>query len=365
MPVRSGTRRRFLSKFPALASGLLFLAVVSGCGLMEDRSERYVNAKAGSALELPESADKTRFGQAMPIPEISVADASEMYPSDIPPPPDMTSEILEENYVIEELDGRTWLLVNDVPGRMWPAVNAYMANRGLGVAYDNPQLGLLQSELANFSKRARQLVELPNVPDSQEQKVVLQVRMAPGVRRKTTEIQVRKLLLNDQPQALVSWAGMTDPTPAALALQKRILADMAAFLKAGEDNKSFSRVASGMVSAPLVKLISENDTASAIQIDLDYGRSWAEINRALDEAGVDITDLNRSEGWLFVDFRTEDERSSGWFDWFSDKEKPQHTHTIALDERDNSITITAERLSSYTGDNSAADLLEQLFDYLY
>jgi outer membrane protein assembly factor BamC len=365
MPVLSGARRRSLSSFLAIATGLLFLTAVSGCGLMEDRSERYVNTKDGPALELPESADKARFTQTMPIREISVADASKMYPSDIPHPPDMTSEILEENYVIEELDGRTWLLVNDVPGRLWPAVNAYMADRGLGVAFDSPQLGLMQSELVNFSKRARQLAELPDNPDNQEPSVVLQVRMAPGVRRKTTEIQVRKLSLDDRPEELIPWAGIADPTPSALALQKRILADMGEFLKAGEENKSFSRAASDMVSDPLVKLISEDDKAVAIQMELDYGRSWAEVNRALGEADIAITDLNRSDGWVYVDFRTEGERSSGWFDWFSDKEKPQHTHTVTLEEHDSSIVITVARMGSYDGDNSAADLLKQLFEYLY
>jgi outer membrane protein assembly factor BamC len=365
MPVRSGTRRRFLSSSLAIATGLLFLTAVSGCGLMEDRSERYVNTKDGPALELPESAEKARFNQTMPIRDISVADASKMYPSEIPHPPDMTSEILEENYVIEELDGRTWLLVNDVPGRLWPAVNAYMTDRGLGVAFDSPQLGLLQSELVNFSKRARQLAELPDDPDSQEPSVVLQVRMAPGVRRKTTEIQVRKLSLDDGPKELIPWAGIADPTPAALALQKRILADMGEFLKASEESKSFSRAASDMVSEPRVKLISENDTAVSIQMDLDYGRSWAEVNRALGEADIAITDLNRSDGWLYVDFRTDDERSSGWFSWFSDKEKPQHTHTVMLKEQGGYVVITAKRADSYEGDNSAADLLDQLFEYLY
>ena len=38
----------------------------------------------------------------------------------------MTSDILDENYLVEELDGQIWLLVNDVPGRLWPAVTSYM-----------------------------------------------------------------------------------------------------------------------------------------------------------------------------------------------------------------------------------------------
>lgn len=366
MPVLFGTRSTPLFHSLALVSGLVLVTTLSGCGLLEDRSERYVSAKEGKPLELPVSADRERFSQVMPIRDVAVADASKLYPSEIPNPPDMTSEILDENYVIEELDGRVWLLVNDVPGRIWPAANAYMADRGLGVGFDSPQLGLLQSELVNFSKRARELAELPEAPDAEEPRVVVQVRMAPGVRRKTTEIQVRKLSVEGQPQELVPWSGVTNPTPEALELQKRLLADMGDFLKAREENKSFSRAASGMVSDPLVKLVSDDDRAVAIRMSLDYGRSWAEVSRALTEAEIPVVDLNRSEGWFYVDFRTDDERDSGWFDWFSDNEKPQHTHTVTLAEQDNKdIVVTTERLASYEGERDAPDLLTQLFEYLY
>ena len=148
-------------------------------------------------------------------------------------------------------------------------------------------------------------------------------------------------------------------------MQKRLLADLGECLKTREESKSFSRAASGMVAKPLVKLVSENDKAKAIQMDLDYGRSWAEVNRSLIESNVDVVDLNRSEGWLFVDARTADERDPGWFSWFSDKEKARHTHTINLVERDGQVRVTAEEAEGYTGDRRAEDLLTRLFDYLY
>ena len=375
MSVLSRTRKFVAFRPLAITSGLLLAVATSGCSLIEDRSERYVNEKEGDSLTLPETADSSRFSQVMPIRSVNSADASQMYPSDIPRPPDMTSEILEENYVVEELDGRAWLLVNDVPGRIWPAVTAYMNEQNLGVAYDNPQLGVLQSELANFSMRARELLELTSEPEeatTAEPKTVLQVRIAPGVRRKTTEIQVRKLTSDTTaeesepwPSELISWRGISEPSVEQLGLQKRLLADLGEFLKAREESKSFSRAASGMVAKPLVKLVSENDKAQAIQMDLDYGRSWAEVNRSLIESNVDVVDLNRSEGWLFVDARTADERDPGWFSWFSDKEKARHTHTINLVERDGQVRVTAEEAEGYTGDRRAEDLLTRLFDYLY
>ena len=192
------------------------------------------------------------------------------------------------------------------------------------------------------------------------------------MRRKTTEIQVRKLSSDTPsedgdswPSELIPWRGITDLSTEELALQKRVLTDLGEFLKTREESKSFSRAASGMVSKPLVKLVFENDTAKAIRMDLDYGRSWAEVNRALTESDVAIIDLNRSEGWLFVDFRTADERDPGWFSWFSDKEAARHTHTVNLARRDGYVSVTAEMVQDYTGIQSAEDLLTQLFDYLY
>ncbi|HEY9120289.1 MAG TPA: hypothetical protein VIN33_11060, partial [Marinobacter sp.] len=169
----------------------MLVLALTGCSFIEDRSERYVDEPEGTPLELPATAEEGTFTQVMPIREISAADSGRMYRGSIPNPPDMTSDILDENYVVEELDGQVWLLVNEVPGRLLPAVTAYMNENGLGVAYDNPQLGLIQSELVNFSKQARQLLNLPDNPKGQEARIVVQARIAPGVRRKTTEIQFR------------------------------------------------------------------------------------------------------------------------------------------------------------------------------
>ncbi|MFL1453544.1 outer membrane protein assembly factor BamC [Marinobacter sp. GN3S48] len=349
----------------APATGLLFVLAASGCSLMEDRSERYVNAKEGEQLRLPDTADDSRFGQVMPVREVTTADSGRMYRSSIPEPPDMTSEILDENYVVEELDGQMWLLINDVPGRVWPAVSSYMNERGLGVAHDSPQLGLLQSELVNFSKRARTLLELDSDPGPSEDMLVVQTRVAPGVRRKTTEVQLRVHEVESNPDGLLSWQTGEEPTAEGLANSKRLLEDMGEFLRGRDESKSYSRAALGMVSEPLVRLISENEEPVAIEMDLDYGRAWSEVSRALDEAEVPVLDLNRSEGWFNVDFRSESERESGWFDWFSDDEEPQHTFDLRLEEQEGALVVTAARASEYSGDDRSSELLSELFEYLY
>lgn len=346
-------------------AGILLISSLAGCSLLEDRSQRYVNAPEGQAITVPEGADQSRFSEIMPVRSINTDDSRRMYPSSIPKPPDMTSEILDQNYVVEELDGRVWLLVNEVPGRLWPVVSAWMNQSGLGLAHDSPQLGVMQSELANFSMSSRELLGLENTPVADEPRVLVQTRLAPGIRRKTTEIRIRTVELGQSPDGLVSWDDSVAGSPAALERQKDLLSDLGEFLKEREDNKSFSRAASGMVAEPLVRLLSEGDLATAVRVDLDYGRTWAEVNRSLTEIDADIMDLNRSAGWFQVDFRTEDERSPGWFSWFSSKDEPTHTHTVRVEQQDDAVFVTAGQQDSYTGEYSASDLLTRLFEHLY
>jgi outer membrane protein assembly factor BamC len=347
-------------------AGLLFTLAVSGCSFIEDRSDQYVNAPEGTPIELPESASSSQISERMPIREISAADAGRMYPGDLPEPPDMTSEILQENYVIEEVDGEMWLLVNDVPGRLWPAVTAYMNQQGLGVAYENPQLGLLQSELVNYSKQARTLLGLPNTPAGEEAMLAVQAKVAPGVRRKTTEIQMRAFNTGGRdPDELSAWNDNANRTDDQLETSRQLLADLGDFLKQQEDSKSYSRAALGMPVEPLVRLVSENDEARRIEMRLDYGRSWGEMTRALEEAGISVIDLNREQGYFYVDGRSESDKEPGWFSWFSDDPEPVHTHDLTLEQQDDLVLVTAAPADDYSGDERAADLLSELFEYLY
>lgn len=365
MAFRFRTENTRSAHFIRPLSGLMLVLALAGCSFIEDRSERYVDEPEGTPLKLPPSADEGKFTQVMPIREINAADSGRMYRDSIPNPPDMTSDILDENYVVEELDGQVWLLVNDVPGRLWPAVTTYMNENGLGVAHDSPQLGLIQSELVNFSKQARELLELPDNPDGQEARIVVQARIAPGVRRKTTEIQFRTFEVEDDPDELLPWGDRDRRSEEQLSTSKVLLDDLAEHLKNREDSKSYSRAALGMVSEPLVRLVSDNETPQQIVMSLDYGRAWAEVRRSLDEAGVPVVDLNRDEGYFFVDFRPESEREPGWFSWFSDDPEPEHSFDVRLDESEGDIVVTVNRAEDYTGDDRSPELLSELFEYLY
>ncbi|SFM53028.1 outer membrane protein assembly factor BamC [Marinobacter zhejiangensis] len=357
VPVRKRSQSR---QCMASAAAAMALLAVSGCSFLEDRSERYVTAPVGQPLKTVDERQRNRIGEAYPIREIENADTGRMYPDELPVPPDMTSDILEQNYLVEELDDQAWLLVNELPGQVWPGVTSYMNERGFGVAFDNPALGLVQSELANYSRQARSLLGMSDTAGS-ESLVVVQARVAPGVRRKSTEIQLRPRIVTNNPERLFGWQSVA----ADLAMEKTLLADLADFLQAREGTKSYSRAALGITSEPLVNLVTEDDLPVAIRMDLDYGRAWSEVRRALGDASVDVVDLDRSSGRFFVDYRSSEERDPGMFSWFSDKAEAEYTFDVQLVQQEGFVLVTTGRAPAYQGIDRSTLLLSQLFDHLY
>lgn len=340
--------------------GLFLAAALSGCSLLHDRTEDYVKAPAGTPLETPGDTQLIEKGEAFPVRDINSSQPGKMYSDAIPKPPDTTSEILEKNYVVQELGGQAWVLVNEVPGRVWPSIASYFNDRGLNVAYDNIQLGLVQSDVANFGREARTLLGMSDATDNETLEVV-QARIAPGVRRKTTEIQLRVRAVPSSPDQLLAW-----PTESAKpALEKKLLGDLADYLKSREDSKSYSRAALGMDTPPKVKLVSEAQKAVAIKLNVSYERAWAEVRRALDDAKIPVVDLDRSGGQFYVDFRSKDERDPGWFSWFSDPAKPRYTFWVRLTREADDVRVTTGKAPDYDGTDRSQRLLSDLFEYLY
>ncbi|SFR48147.1 Beta-barrel assembly machine subunit BamC [Marinobacter daqiaonensis] len=346
----------------AATPAVLAIAVLmAGCSLVQDRGDDYANARAMTPVHGIDGEPLPRQNSAFPVRPL--AENGGTLSNAVPKPPDMTAEILDENYVIESIDDQSWLLVNDVPGRIWPAVAAWMNETGLGVAYDSTQLGLMQSELVNYSRRARGLVGLEQGAGD-EPLMLVQVRLAPGVRRKTTEIQVRPRTVDETPGRLIAW----QDTPEDQQLEESLLQNLSRFIQGREESRSYSRAAMEMGSDPRVTLReADAEQERAVVIDLDYSRAWAEIRRVLEDEGIPVLDLDQSAGYFLVDGRPAEDRRRSWLTrWFAgDEVKPVVTNRIQLTQQDGQVVVTADRADDFDGGNYSRSLLNRLYEYLY
>lgn len=348
---------------PVCFAGVMVVAaaILGGCSLLPDRGDDYTRAEEGRQLKGLDGEPLPRQRQALPVRE--VGGSGRTLGDEVPEPPDLTSEILDENYIVESVDDQSWLLVNEVPGRVWPAVSAWMTESGLSVATDSTQLGILQSELTNFSRRARNLVGLDEATDD-EPRILVQARLAPGVRRKTTEIQLRPRAVNESARNLVTW----QDEPMDQELEEKLLESLSDFLQEREDNRSYSRAALSMSSDPKVTMENADaDQHRAIVIDLPLNRVWGEIRRVLEDEGIPVLDLDQSAGYFLVDGRPAEDRKRSWLTrWIAGNEvKPKVTNRLQLTEEGNQVRITADQADDYSGSDYSRPLLTRLYDYLY
>ncbi|WP_097461777.1 outer membrane protein assembly factor BamC [Mangrovitalea sediminis] len=354
--------RRFLIVVP-------FFFSLSACGIVHDRSNEYLQAASLPPVKVPANANDDQIKPLHPIPKVNRERVlNKQY--QLPKPPDITSDILDKNYVIEQLDGQTWLLVNEEPGRIWPATIAFLKDHGLDLAQQEPRSGLMQSVPTNDHLKASRWLTLKGdgqAAASSDQAIgkkvrVVQAKLAPGLRRRTTEVQFRVRDLDAAPDSLLAWPKGSEHA----ALERQMLSQFSDYLKTQENTKSYSRLALQISSTPKVKLISQEHGQPHLLLNMGYDRAWSEVGRALGDAHVDIVDINRSQGLWYVDFRTKDEKSGGWFSWFRSKPKSEYTFLVHLARDDkNDLIVTAQRAPDYDGTDRSARLLSTIYEHMY
>lgn len=332
---------------------------VAGCGLFPDRSMRYQHEPLGQPLEIPDDLSRQQFESEYRIPEVQGANGlgnGDDY--ELPRPPDLTDQILADNYQVRKSGDLTWLVVNDVPGRVWPALSGFFNDRGIDVAHQDPRKGIKQTDVLNDSQRARRLIGLDD-STGEEQRLVLQTRIEHGVQGESTEVQVRAVSVNDSPDSLLGWRD----SPGDSAKEGRVIEQMAEYLRENADTKSYSRVALNLPREERVEAVREDGEVSRLELDFGFERGWAEVSRALSSLDIPVVDRDRSEGVWYLDMRPDETREGGWWFWQYELE-PEQTGLVRLRESGDTLVLSVEPEPDRDDNRSAAEVLERIHDSL-
>jgi len=331
--------------------------VLPGCMFFTDRTEAYREAVQRPPLKVVQDHDRSRIAPRYPLPTHMTTTALPKGSFEVPRPPDLTRDILEENYQVEEAGGQTWLLVNEVPGRVWPMVAQFLASRGAEPSYENPRLGLMQTGDLADSLRTRRWLDIgTDTADA----FYLQGRVSPGVRRRTSEVQLRLLSGPAAPDSLRPGQAQSNHPE----VEKRLLQEAAEFMQEQEASKSYSRAALELSGAPRVALVSEGVDQPYIRMELGLDRAWAEVSRALEEEGVPVVDIDRGSGLWYVDYRTREERESGWLFW-NEVSEPAYTYLVSLRRHGEHLRLTTQTAPDYKGNNRSDRLLSDIFQRVF
>lgn len=320
---------KYLSSVSRFSVFVLIASTLAACGVIRDRSNDYIHAENGEHVKIPEWYKSSSIEARYPIPPIQ---NKRSLPDEyaLPAPPDATIIILAENYVIEFLDDQTWLLVNETPGRIWPSLDHFWEENGIDVEFENPRLGLMQTELVGSNLLSNQLLErLGIVGTDAGSPLVLQARLGQGVKRNTTELQVRVIKAKSGEQEFAGWTAI----PGNKEAENKLLEVISSYLENSQSYRSYSLLAQDIGGTSKVALVSDPEMAPHLKLDLTFARTWSSVSKALRTASINIADLDRSEGVFYLDYGPEEESTNWFWGLFSsdDDISPEYNYILKLE----------------------------------
>lgn len=308
-----------------LSLALLGPAVLGAAGCasgpladVADSEADYRSAGNVAALQLPKDLDGRRIRPSMVVPELPPESIANLAVEAIDPRPTSLLDTGEGEYIrIQKLGERHWLVINEPPAVVWPRLRAFLGANRVELRNEDAGAGWLETEWVALDALSQDAVRKTLRAAAEDAKISVSgtsaklfMRVEPGVRENSSEIHVRQtsnLIATETWPARSSIAGVED------RLLKAVGESLAS---AGGAAGDVSLQAQQMRVRPKSQLVRGPDGRPRLAMALDFDRAWATVSQALAKAELDITDVNRDQGVMYLRVTEADLRGEedGMFD---------------------------------------------------
>lgn len=288
---------------PGLCLTLVVLAALQGCGLFDDggrfrdRKHDYLKADNGPPLQLPPGFDDAAIEDLYRVPPVGPS-VREMPPGTVPRPPALLAGDAEDLIKLQSVGDRHWVLVQLLPGQLWPLVKDFLISRRIGLASVDTAAGVVDTVW----------LQQPEVKGRE----MFRFQLVQGLQRSSAEVHVRQLARPDGAAAgaaPAAWPERSDdPRREQLMLQQ-----FATYLANTADvSAPVSLAAQGIDVSP--RLVLASGQSPTLRVRLDAGRAWASLGAALDHAQFVVLAQDAAAGSYQVNLADGEpaEKPSGW-----------------------------------------------------
>lgn len=299
---------KYLVQILTLVS-LLTVSLLTGCGIFSagpktvTNSSDYLEIQATPNLVIPEDMDHIEIDEIWKIPEIVERPLPLVFPRGAPRPAAIIGDAHPDLVRIQSLGERSWMVVQRRPETVWPVVKQWFQDNSVEIEWEDAKQGLLISSLIDLDA---------DIPDSlssliREEKATAGVegkhdrvalRVENGIRRGSTEVHLR-YLNSDSPGNFEEFSWPSEST--YTAVERAILGSLANYDASGYVN-THSRLAEQIALLPKAEiLIDEAVGYPYLRVNVDYRRAWATVNKALENANINVIQQNSSEQFIDVE----------------------------------------------------------------
>ena len=261
-------------------------------------------------MVIPDDMDKPKFVDLMPIPNMDIDPALTDYK--IGPPESLITAFTVDKIVIKRLGDQRWVFLDVPPRSVWPHVVRFFEENNLHIKKADPASGFIETKLLiseeGEGESIFQSLKLGGSLNNSKQQLKLRMQIEPGVRSGSTELFLKHRAVSDgdSPEQ-IDWNQTSDD----IQLEAAILKDLAYNLGDHVTNdQTISLIASGLEDSR-TKLV-WNREQPVLTYRLDFNRAWATVSAAIENANIQVEDLNRSESYFYVYFNENHEAETGF-----------------------------------------------------
>ena len=346
-----------------LCVSVLLGTTLSGCGwfggdVLLNPKDDYLDARQHRELTLPQDLPELGDTDPFPIPPTPEAQNPSYYPSKPPLPDAIYANDKRDEVRIQRLGDRAWLVIPEPPTTAWPKLKQFLAENGVQITVDDPSTGRLNTQWLQVSEGTFRDVVRTITKDAKQAALLgvgqdrYLIKVEQGLRPLTTEVHLRhendsiSLPLRDD---IVALDGVISHVPQA---ETDLLSEIGAYIAAKVAEQTVSKVALQIGSTQKAELARDSAGIPELRLFLDFERAWATLGQALDNAEVEIINLDRDEATFDVKLTEAafggEEEGSGFFcritfSCGSDADAYNLKIILSGDERDYKVSVVDDQ----------------------
>ena len=351
------------------SAGIILLTLLAGCGLSNfDRDEQYLSAGSIDRVSIPDPLDQPDFVDVRVIPEVNDPRNISGRVVEIKVPEALAETGLVNSIVVRRLGDAQWLFLDSPPATVWPKIRGFWAQLGIGMDEINPGLGIMESNWIGASEGDSEGVfnEVKNGAGGDVQHK-FQLRLERGIRNGSTEVYIEHHRQDVIGGLLPIW----DRESSNVELEHEFLKQLAYYL--GENintNYTVSLGAAGLAAEERAILIPDSQTP-VLRYRLSFSRAWVTVGQALENADVDVSDLDRDSAVYYVRYdpdRGRDpnmvQRAFRRLSRQNQEDQPTHEYLVYLQTQGKEVDVMVlSDVSTYADALLAEQLLTLIKEY--
>ena len=261
---------------------IILSTLLSSCGyFLTDHKYDYLKEKEEAALNIPANLETRPIIDYYPINSNAVNSIENEY--SIPRPQQVFSSGTSNEVRMHKLGEIRWVYVETLPSSAWPMMNDFWVSSSYGLSQSNPNTGVIESNSIDTG--------------GQDSKLVMKIEH--GIRQASSEIFITHLANVDD-----EWVRV----PGEENLEEKALRNVLDYFASTPPSGGTSLVALNLNYGQKASLKQSSDNSSFIELNLEYARAWAAVDRALKEALIEVSDLDRDKGTFYVNFSRSEEK---------------------------------------------------------